>query len=113
VGGQTLLRSTAMPKLRIGKYGSGSRSRDVSRRPPNPSYTIVALTEGYTYAANVWALSLVQGRFSVSAGPCNLSSPIRNFVFRCTGWSGAYLVHKPNVGERASRHHLCRTDRVG
>jgi hypothetical protein len=36
--------------------------------PPNPSYPTVARTEGYTYAAKVWALCLVQGPFSVA--PC-------------------------------------------
>jgi hypothetical protein len=33
----------------------------VSRRPPISLYTIVARTEGYTYAAKVWDFSLVQG----------------------------------------------------
>jgi hypothetical protein len=37
-------------------------------RQPNPSNTIVARTEGYTHAANVWALCLVQGPISVA--PC-------------------------------------------
>jgi hypothetical protein len=41
----------------------------VSRRPPiSLYYTIVARTEGYTYAAKVWDLSIVQGPFSVA--PC-------------------------------------------
>ena len=35
----------------------------VTRHPPNPSNTIVARTEGYTYAAKVWAPSLVQAIF--------------------------------------------------
>ena len=34
----------------------------VSRRPPISLYTIVAHTEGYTYAAKVWDLSIVQGQ---------------------------------------------------
>jgi hypothetical protein len=38
----------------------------VSRRPPIPLDTIVARTYMYTYAANVWDLSLVQGPFSVA-----------------------------------------------
>jgi hypothetical protein len=33
----------------------------VSRFPPISLYTTVAHTEGYTYAAEVWALCLVQG----------------------------------------------------
>jgi apolipoprotein N-acyltransferase len=32
-------------------------------RPPNPSNSIVARTEGCPYAAKVWALCLVQGPF--------------------------------------------------
>ena len=36
----------------------------VSRRPPNSSHTNVA--RSYTYAAKVWALSVVQGPFSVA-----------------------------------------------
>jgi hypothetical protein len=35
----------------------------VSRRPPIPLSRMVARTKGYTYAATVWALSMVQGRF--------------------------------------------------
>ena len=40
----------------------------VSRRPPIPISRIVARTEGYTHAAKVWDLSIVQGPFSVA--PC-------------------------------------------
>jgi hypothetical protein len=39
-----------------------------SPHPPNPSHTIVARTEGYTYDTKVCALCLVQGSFSVA--PC-------------------------------------------
>jgi hypothetical protein len=35
----------------------------VSRRPPISLYRIVARTAGYTYDANVWDLSIVQGIF--------------------------------------------------
>jgi hypothetical protein len=35
----------------------------VSRRPPSSLSRIVARTQSYTYAANVWALCLVQGQF--------------------------------------------------
>ena len=35
----------------------------VSRRPPSSLYTTVASTEGYTYDASFWYLSIVQGRF--------------------------------------------------
>jgi hypothetical protein len=40
----------------------------VSRPSPVPLSTSVARTEGYTYASKVWALSIVQGPFSVA--PC-------------------------------------------
>jgi hypothetical protein len=40
----------------------------VSRRPLIPFSRMVARTEGYTYAAKVWAVSLVQGPFPVA--PC-------------------------------------------
>ena len=50
----------------------------VSRRPPISLYTIVARTDGYTYAAKVWDLSLVQG--PVSVAPCQtLNITIGNF----------------------------------
>jgi hypothetical protein len=58
-----------MQKLRIGLVGFrvGDRSRG-RFRPPIPLTRIVARTEGYTYAAKVWDLSIVQGPFSVA--PC-------------------------------------------
>jgi hypothetical protein len=40
----------------------------VSRRPPIYLDTMVARNEGYTYAAKVWDLSILQGPFSVA--PC-------------------------------------------
>jgi hypothetical protein len=46
--------------------GVSSAHAAVSRRQPNPSDTIVPGTEGYTHGTLVWALSLVQGPFSVS-----------------------------------------------
>jgi hypothetical protein len=44
-----------------------------SVRPPISLYTIVALAEGYTNGAKVWALLIVQGPFSV-AKPLTLLS---------------------------------------
>jgi hypothetical protein len=38
----------------------------VSRRRPISLYTMVPRTEGYTHAAKVWDLSIVQGPFSVA-----------------------------------------------
>ena len=55
-------------------FGWESAHEAVSRRPPIPLSTIVARTHMYTYAAKVWALSIVQGhstanpsRFATSA----------------------------------------------
>jgi hypothetical protein len=45
--------------------GDGSRGR-VSRRPPISRDTSVARTHMYTYDANVWAVSLIQGPFSAA-----------------------------------------------
>jgi hypothetical protein len=47
---------------------SGGAHEAISRRPPIYLVTTVARTEGYTYAAKVWDLSIVQGPFSVA--PC-------------------------------------------
>jgi tRNA-binding EMAP/Myf-like protein len=55
---------------RLGVRGRAALS--VSRRSPNRPNTLVARTEGYTYAAKVWALCLVQGPFSVA--PCQTLS---------------------------------------
>jgi hypothetical protein len=62
-------RHTAMQTLRIQLLGiSGWRRAHaaVSRLSPISLSRIVARTEGYTYAAKVWALTVVQGRFSVA-----------------------------------------------
>jgi hypothetical protein len=49
----------------------------VSRRPPSSLYTFVARNHMYTYDADVWDLSIVQGPFSVA--PCQtLIVTIRN-----------------------------------
>jgi hypothetical protein len=55
--------------------GEMSSREAVSRRPPNPSNTIVARTEGYTHAAEVWDSSLVQGPFSVAPSCPTDNSP--------------------------------------
>jgi hypothetical protein len=58
----------AMKKLRIvswdfgGEHGRFAHAA-VSRRPPISLDRIVARTEGYTFGANVWDLSRVQGHF--------------------------------------------------
>jgi hypothetical protein len=56
--------------MRIGRFGFGWEIAHaaVSRRPPFSLDRIEARTEGYTYAASVCYLSLVQGPFSVA--PC-------------------------------------------
>jgi hypothetical protein len=54
----------------------------VSRCPPISLDTMVARTENYTYAANVWALSIVRGPFSVAAKPVT----IRKFTIAVPRW---------------------------
>jgi hypothetical protein len=44
-----------------------------------PLHDCSAYREGYTYAAEVWALSLVQGAFSVA--PCQTLLPVRFATF--------------------------------
>jgi hypothetical protein len=41
----------------------------VTRRPPIPRYTMVPRTGGYAHDVGVWALSIVQGPFSVAPYP--------------------------------------------
>jgi hypothetical protein len=54
-----------------------------------PSHTTVARAEGCTCGAKVWALSIVQGPFSVA--PCqNLSVTIRN-LFSAVWWRLSHL----------------------
>ena len=72
---RTLLTHTRRRRtLEQGRAGtnmdSGGRAARaaVTRRPPISLSTSVALTEGCTYAAKVWAVFLVQGPFSVA--PC-------------------------------------------
>jgi hypothetical protein len=40
----------------------------VTRRPPVSLHTVVPRTGGYAYAVGVWAVSIIQGPFSVA--PC-------------------------------------------
>jgi hypothetical protein len=54
----------------------------VSRRTPIPRYTMVPRTHVYTYNAEVWDLSIVQGPFSV--GSCQPS--VSRFAFSSLGW---------------------------
>jgi hypothetical protein len=68
-------------------YSDGKvANRYVSATPADsPRQWIVARAEGYTYAANVWGLSLVQGPFSVA--PCQtLSVRFANFFIRWAGF---------------------------
>jgi hypothetical protein len=58
----------AMKKLRIGLFEWEIAHAAVSRRPLISLYTIVDRSHMYTHAAKVWALSIVQGPFSVA--PC-------------------------------------------
>jgi hypothetical protein len=52
----------------VGDFGWEIAHAAGTRRPPISISTIVARTEGYTHAAKVWDLSIVQGPFSVA--PC-------------------------------------------
>jgi hypothetical protein len=77
-----------------------------SRRPPIPLSTIVARTNMYTYDANVWGLSIVQGPFSVAPRQTP-DVAIRNRVFSPHGlygaltWRGEEMGHWPLVSRRA------------
>jgi hypothetical protein len=57
----------------------GVAHEGVSRRPPISLSRIVARTHMYTYAASVWALSIVQGPFPIP----NPNVTIRNCFHRC------------------------------
>jgi hypothetical protein len=58
----------------------------VSRSPPNSLSMIVARTKGYTYAAKVWEVSLVQAPSFCRPVP-NLSVTIRNCCIACRSGS--------------------------
>jgi hypothetical protein len=65
-----------------------------SPRPPNLSNASVARAEGYTYAANVWALSVVQGPFILCRPVPNHTRPIRNTKSHCALWdAGRHEAH--------------------
>jgi hypothetical protein len=67
VGASHTPRSDAKVANRnVGDFGWGIAHAGVSRRLPNPLDTTVARSEGYTYAAQVRDLSIVQGPFSVA-----------------------------------------------
>jgi hypothetical protein len=55
-------------RIVTGGFGCEIAHEAVSRRPPISLPRIVARTHMYTYAANVWDLSIVHGPFSVA--PC-------------------------------------------
>jgi hypothetical protein len=64
----------------------------VSRRPPISLSITVACTEGFTFTAEVWALSIVQGAFSVA--PCQtLGVTIRNLFIAVQPWD---LLWRPS-----------------
>jgi hypothetical protein len=66
--------------------GGRSLTRPFSRRPPISLDTVVARTPIYTYAANVWDPSLVQGPFSVARASF-LRATSRNFIHQRTSCS--------------------------
>jgi hypothetical protein len=74
----------------------------VSRRPPISLDTVVARNEGYTQAAKVLDLSLVQGPCSVA--PCQTPNvTIRNFFTAVWRWAGARGRRGGAGGARAPR----------
>jgi hypothetical protein len=86
--------------------------RDARRFPSN---TIVARTEGYTYDAKVWDLSLVQGPFSVA--PCQtLIVTIRN-LFTAVSEGAHHGVAQEHARLplhcRVQRHHCHHLRGVG
>jgi hypothetical protein len=65
-------------------------TRAVSRRPPISLDTVVARTEGYTYAAKIWDFSIVQGPFSVA--PCQtVALRFATFCFALPRYHGLSL----------------------
>jgi hypothetical protein len=74
VGQLAASHSNAIPYSGSNRFGFGWEIAHaaVSRRPPISLDAIVARTHMYTYAANVWDLSLVQG--PVSVAPCQTSA---------------------------------------
>jgi hypothetical protein len=73
----------------------------VSRRPPISLVTIVARTEGYTHAAKVWALFIVQGPFSVA--PCQTLALRFHNVFVAVCW---YPDARGRAGEQLNEAQL-------
>jgi hypothetical protein len=66
------------------------------RRPPISPSSIVARAEGSMYAAEVWALSLVQGRFFCRSVP-NPNSPIGNLCIAVWSSSGDKMRMRMHV----------------
>ena len=69
VGAALPLGGTATKQFRVvtfGFLGGRSLTAAVTRRPPKSRDTMVASTGSYAYDVGVWALSIVQGPFSVA-----------------------------------------------
>ena len=82
----------------------------VSPRPPISLDTSVSRTEGYTHAASVWDLCIVQGPFSVA--PCqNISVTIRNFLIAVRRTTG--LGAGPGCAHGGRQVHFARVSRDG
>jgi hypothetical protein len=86
-GGAQPLPMYSDGKVANRNFRVGDRSRAVSRRPPISLDTIAARTHMYTYAAEVWALSLVQGSIFCRPAP-NPNRPIRHFCIAAWGVFG-------------------------
>ena len=92
---------TAMQKLRSIKSGVGlgweSAHVAVSPRPLISLDTGLARTEGYPYAASVWAVSIVQGPFPVA--------PCRSFALRFAALSWLCAGDAGGGGDVRGRAH--------
>jgi hypothetical protein len=73
---------------------SGGRSRGPFHdAPPSSIATVVPRTEGYTYDARVWDLSIVQGPFSIA--------PWQTFALRFATFASLYACHDTSLQTRS------------
>jgi hypothetical protein len=88
----------------------------VSRRPPISLDTIVARTHMYTYAAQVWDLSIVQTHLSPMQNPT-----LRFAILRCIylgaargGDTAVAVTHRrvPPVTQPSSQRHSASSDAI-
>jgi hypothetical protein len=66
-------------------FGCETAHAAVLRRPPVPLSTSVARAGGYTHAAQLWDLSIVQGPFSAPCQPQRYDSQLSHRHPQCCG----------------------------